>query len=199
MGTGSSLLNITSRILNFLARGSCMRKKIYLLHESVDSSMSFAVVGNVEKFAQNKHVCKCWRFCQEHQLKAFLILLDYVDRRKAPGRDGGYSGSGKGRLPSRVFSRLDALPDKVDVVIPCLMPRHIPDIVEESARVGAHTIWFQEKNWTPEFQEKAEVNGLAVVRGCVLKHKKYQGVVKFLRPCYWHGLSCPKVMPKYQR
>ncbi|MDR2736285.1 MAG: CoA-binding protein [Gracilibacteraceae bacterium] len=176
-----------------------MRSKTYVLHESVDSSMGFAVVGNVEKFARNKHVRKCWRFCQEHQLKAFLVLLDYTKDSKTVGRPLTGPSSARAKLPARVFSRLGDLPEKIDVVIPCLMPRHIPAIVEESAIAGAHTIWFQEKNWTPEFQEQAEGKGLSVVRGCVLKHKIYYGVAKFLSPCYWHGLNCTKALPKYRR
>lgn len=165
-----------------------MRSKTYVLHETVHSSMIFVVIGKVEKYIRNKHVRKCWQFCQEHNLKAYLVLMDLTEGQKP----------GNLKLPVRVYPHLAALPEKVDVVVPCLMPRHIPDIVEESVQAGAHTIWFQEKNWTEGFQEQAEEKGLAVVRGCMLKHQSYKGIGKFLRPCFWHGWGCKKILPKYR-
>jgi hypothetical protein len=158
--------------------------------------MRFAVVGTFEKFTSKKHVEKCWRFCQEYNLKSFLVLLDYSkDEMKSNKKFAKI----KSKLPSRIYPSLGEVPEGIDVVVPCLMPRHIPDIIEESLGAGAQTIWFQEKNWTQEYQDQAEEKGLTVVRGCMLKHRKHTGIGKFLHPCFWHGWGCPKAQPKYRR
>lgn len=84
----------------------------------------------------------------------------------------------------------------MDVVIPCLLPEKIPNLVIETAAAGAKQIWFQEQTWIPKFQEQCNALGISAVRGCVLLHKIYAKPFAYLNPCYWHGLKTVKVAEK---
>lgn len=156
------------------------RKKVYTMAGNLDTNMRYAVYASADKFLKKKHALKVWKTLKEFGCQVYPV---------APGLQGL-----KG---SKVYSDLAELKGKVDVVIPCLLPEHISDIVKKTFEAGAKYLWFQEKNWTPEFQEQCEENGIEVVRGCVLKHKTYKKPFAFFNPCYWHGWKEPKVPSKY--
>lgn len=104
-------------------------KNIYSLTENLDTGLRYAVWGRAEKFPKKRHTYKVWR-----TLKGFSCIVYPV----APDL--------KRWENAKVYPDLALLKDKVDVVIPCLLPEEIPDLVVETAAAGAKKIWFQEKN-----------------------------------------------------
>lgn len=157
-----------------------MREKIiYDLAGELNTALSYAILGNSERFLKHKHAWKAY-----HTLKEFGCSVVPV-------------AEGMTRLEgSKVYLNLAALQDKVDVVVPCLRAEKLPDLISEIHACGAKTVWFQEQNWTPEYQEQADALGIQVVKGCILKHKIYTRPFSFFNPCYWHGLHSPKVPKK---
>lgn len=157
-------------------------KKIYTLAGELNTAQRFAVVGDAERFLKHKHAWKAW-----HTLKEFgcsvLPVAEGITRL-----DG-----------TKVYPDLAVLQDKVDVVVPCLRPEKISNIIADVHGCGAQAVWFQEQNWTPAFQEQADTLGIQVIKGCILKHKIYSPPFGFFNPCYWHGLHSPKVPKKKGR
>lgn len=154
-------------------------KKIYPLTESLDTELRYAVLGRAEKFRKKRHAYKVWKTLKGFGCTVYPVAPDLKRCESA-----------------KVYPDLVSLKDKVDVVIPCLLPLEIPRLVAESVAVGAKQIWFQEKTWTPEFQEQCDALGIIAVRGCVLLHKIYPKPLGYLNPCYWHGLKAVKVPEK---
>lgn len=151
-------------------------KKVYPLLGDVTTAQRFAVIGNEDRFLKHRHAWKAWKTLEEFGCMVYPVAADL---KRLEG--------------SKVFPDLATLQDKVDVVVPCLRAEFISDIVTQAKDCGAKTIWFQERNWTAEFQEQADAAGIEVVRGCILKHKVYTKPFGFLNPCYWHGFKSPKV------
>ncbi|HVJ48409.1 CoA-binding protein [Desulfitobacterium sp.] len=157
-------------------------KKIYALAGELNTALRYAVLGDSERFLKHKHAWKAW-----HTLKEFGCSVIPVAK-------------GITRLDGiKVYPNLASLQDKIDVVVPCLRPEKIPDLIAEVKACGAKIVWFQEQNWTSEFQTQADSLGIQVVKGCILKHKIYARPFGFLNPCYWHGLHSPKVPKKKYR
>jgi predicted CoA-binding protein len=154
-------------------------KKIFTLAGDLSTAMSYAILGDSERFLKHKHAWKAW-----HTLKEFGCVT-------FPVAEGIARVEG-----SKVYPNLAALQDKVDVVVPCLRAERLPDLMSEVQACGAKAVWFQEQNWTAEYQEQADKMGIHVVKGCVLKHKTHARPFAFLNPCYWHGLHSPKVPKK---
>lgn len=150
-------------------------KKVYSLAGDTTTAHRYAVVGNADRFLKHKHAYKAWQTLKQFGCVVYPVAED-------PQRLEGF----------KVYSQLGALQDKVDVVVPCLRAELIPDIISQAAGCGAKFVWFQERNWTEEFQEQAEAAGIQVVKGCILKHKIYPKPFGYLNPCYWHGLKSPK-------
>ncbi|MBP1759678.1 MAG: putative CoA-binding protein [Firmicutes bacterium] len=156
-------------------------KKIYPMAEGVSTQDTFAVLGNAQKFQKHKHAWKVWR-----ALKDFGCVVYPV-------------AEGLARIDGiKVYANLAQLTDKVTVVVPCLLPENLKSLVPESASAGCRKIWFQEQTWTQELQQECDNLGIETIRGCVLRHKIYPSKVslRYLSPCYWHGLRDAKVPKK---
>ncbi|SPF35438.1 CoA-binding-like protein [Candidatus Desulfosporosinus infrequens] len=155
-------------------------KKIYPLAEGLTTADTYAVLGNAEKFQKHKHAWKVWRALKEFGCVAYPVAEDL---KRIDG--------------SRVYLNLAELKDKVTVVVPCLPPEQLKSLVFNVAGVGISRIWFQEQTWCREFQHECDNAGIAVIRGCVLRHKVYPIIgIRYFNPCYWHGLKDLKVPTK---
>jgi predicted CoA-binding protein len=150
-------------------------KKVFPLAGDLTTAHRFAVIGNEDRFINHKHAWKAWKTLKQFGCVVFPVASDL---KRLEG--------------SKVYPELSELQEKVDAVVPCLRAELIPDIIAQVQACGAKTVWFQERNWTPEFQEQADVAGIQVVRGCILKHKVYTKPFGFFNPCYWHGFKSPK-------
>ena len=155
-------------------------KKIYPLAEGLTTVDTYAVLGDAQKFQKHKHAWKVWRALKEFGCVAYPVAEDL---KRIDG--------------SKVYLNLAELKDKVTVVVPCLLPEKLRSLVSDAASAGAAKIWFQEQTWTQEFQQECDSAGMATVRGCVLRHKVYPSIsMRYLNPCYWHGLRDVKVPSK---
>ena len=155
-------------------------KKVYPLAGALTTSDTFAVLGNAEKFQKHKHAWKVWRTLKQFGCVVYPVAEDL---KRIDG--------------SKVYLNLAQLTDKVTVVVPCLSPERLKSLVSDVATAGGSTIWFQEQTWTQEFQQECEDVGIEVIRGCVLRHKVYPAIsMRYLNPCYWHGLRDVKVPSK---
>jgi len=141
---------------------------------------TYAVLGDAQKFQKHKHAWKVWRALKEFGCVAYPVAED-VNRLEG----------------TKAYSNLAQLKDKVTVVVPCILPGRLKSLVSETAAVGAGTIWFQEQTWTQEVQQECDSAGIEVVRGCVLRHVVHSPFsMRYLSPCYWHGLRVAKVPAK---
>jgi len=152
-------------------------KKIYPLAGGLTTVDTYAVLGNVQKFQKHKHAWKVWRALKEFGCVVYPVAEDL---KRIEG--------------SKVYLNLLELKDKVTVVVPCLLPEKLKTLVSDSVSAGVDKIWFQEQTWTPELQQECNSAGIEVIRGCVLRHKVYPAIgLRYLKPCYWHGLKDAKV------
>ena len=152
-------------------------KKYYPLAEGLTTQDTYAVLGDAEKFEKHKHAWKVWRTLKEFGCVVYPVAgeTQRIDGIKA-------------------YPNLAQLIGKVTVLVPCLLPERLESLVSDAVSAGASKIWFQEQTWTPVLQQACESAGIAVVRGCVLRHKVYPTVsIRYLNPCYWHGLRDVKV------
>lgn len=155
-------------------------RKIYPLAEGLTTMDTYAVLGDGEKFRKHKHAWKVWRALKEFGCVAYPVTEDL---KRIEG--------------SKAYRSLAELKDKVTVVVPCLLPEKLRSLVSDTSLAGAGKIWFQEQTWTPELQQECESANLDVIRGCVLRHKVYPIIgLRYLNPCYWHGLRDAKVPGK---
>lgn len=154
-------------------------KKVFPLAGGLNTAQSFAVLGSAGKFIHHKHAWQVWRTLKQFGCIVFPVAKEL---KRLEG--------------SKVYPELLTLQGKIDVVVPCLLPEEMPGLVAESGNAGVKYIWFQEQTWTPEFAEQCSHMGIISIRGCVLQHKKFRKPLAFARPCYWHGLREPKVLPK---
>lgn len=156
-------------------------KKIHPLAEGLSTQDTFAVIGDREKFKKHKHAWKAWRALKDYGCTVYPVA------------------DGLGRLEgSKVYSNLTELTDKVTVAVPCLLPEKLKSLVPDAVTAGCSKIWFQEQTWSKELQQECDAAGLEVIRGCVLRHKVYPSKIslRYLSPCYWHGLRDVKVPVK---
>lgn len=156
-------------------------KKVYPLADGLSTQDTYAVLGSAEKFKKRKHAWKAWKTLKEFGCVAYPVA------------------EGLTRLEgSKVYSNLTELKGKISVVVPCLLPDMLTSLVNDAVSAECPKIWFQEQTWSRELQNECDSAGLMVVRGCVLRHKSYPSKVslKYLSPCYWHGLRDPKVPKK---
>lgn len=152
-------------------------KKIYPLAEGLTTMDTYAVLGDAQKFQKHKHAWKVWRALKEFGCVVYPVAAD-LNRL-----DG-----------NKVYSNLALLKDKVTVVVPCLLPAGLKSLVSDAASAGVDSIWFQEQTWTQERQQECDSAGITVIRGCVLRHKVHPMIgIRYLNPCYWHGLNNAKV------
>ncbi|MDR3542600.1 MAG: CoA-binding protein [Desulfosporosinus sp.] len=156
-------------------------KKIYPLAEGLTTADTFAVLGNAETFQKHKHAWKVWRTLKEFGCVAYPVAEEL---KRIDG--------------SKVYPNLAELKDKVTVVVPCLLSEKLRSLVPDAASAGIGSIWFQEQTWTQELQQECDSVGMAVIRGCVLRHRVYPVVsMRYFNPCYWHGLRDTKVPSKH--
>lgn len=154
--------------------------KIYPLAEGLTTQDTFAVLGDAQEFLKHRHAWKAWRTLKEFGCVAYAV-----------------AGELKRLEGGKVYENVAELKDKVTVAVPCLPPESLPNLVSDVALAGVEKIWFQERTWTPELQKECEEAGIAVIRGCVLKHKEYPAFsLRYFNPCYWHGLREAKVPSK---
>ncbi|UWG98766.1 CoA-binding protein [Dehalobacter sp. DCM] len=158
------------------------KKKIFELAGNLNTAMSYAVIGLPDRFLKHRHAWQAAHVLKDFGCRVFLVSPQLKI----------FEGS-------RVYPDLAALKGKVDVIVPCLRPHLIKDIVQDTVDCEAKYIWFQEQNWTPDFEAACQENNIGVVRGCILKHKLFSKPLAFLNPCYWHGRNEKKVPGKYQR
>jgi len=155
-------------------------KKIYPLAGGLTTSDTFAVIGDAQKFQKHKHAWKVWKTLKEFGCVVYLVAEDL---KRLDG--------------NKVYPNLAQLKDKVSVVVPCLLPERLKSLVPDSTYAGAGKIWFQEQTWTQGFQQECDSAGIEVVLGCVLRHVVYAPIsMRYLNPCYWHGLRDAKVPAK---
>ena len=155
-------------------------KKIYPLAEGLTTLDTYAVLGDVHKFQKHKHAWKTWRALKEFGCMVYPVSDDL---QRIDG--------------SKVYPKLEQLKGKVTVVVPCLLPERLESLVTDAAAAGVNKIWFQEQTWTEELQQECDSAGIAVIRGCVLRHVVYSPIsMRYLNPCYWHGLRDVKVPVK---
>ncbi|AFM42205.1 putative CoA-binding protein [Desulfosporosinus acidiphilus SJ4] len=155
-------------------------KTIFPFTEGITTADTFAVLGNAQKFKTHKHAWKTWKTLKEFGCLAYPVADDL---KRLDG--------------SKVYPSVTELKGKVTVVVPCLLPENLPSLVSEVILAGAEKIWFQEQTWSQAFQEECEKQGVQVIRGCVLRHKRYPALsLCYLNPCYWHGLRDLKVPAK---
>ncbi len=73
-------------------------------------------------------------------------------------------------LGKLAYSRVDEIPEQVDVVDVFLHPEQTPEIAEEAVKIKAKVLWLQEGIENPETRRIAEEGGLAFVENrCMLK------------------------------
>ena len=155
-------------------------KKIYPLAEGLTTVDTYAVLGKAETFQKHKHAWKVWRTLKEFGCVAYPVAENL---KRIEG--------------SKVYLNLAELKDKVTVVVPCLLPEYLTSLVADAATAGVSKIWFQEQTWSKELQHECDSAGMAVIRGCVLRHKVYPVLgMRYFNPCYWHGLRDAKVPSK---
>lgn len=157
------------------------RKKVYTIKDNLDTSMSYAVYTFADRLQKHKHAWKVWQTLRDFGCKVYLVAPDLTT----------FQGV-------KIYPDLNNLKGQIDVVIPCLRPEYIGDLVDTSAEIEAKFLWFQENNWTPELAAQCQEKEIGVIRGCVLKHKVYKKPFAVLNPCYWHGWKENKVPSKYQ-
>jgi hypothetical protein len=78
-------------------------------------------------------------------------------------------------LGEKAYSRLEDIPEHVDIVDIFRRSEFVAPLVEEAIRRGASAVWMQEGVVDEEAAEKARAAGLAVVMDrCILKeHSRY--------------------------
>ncbi|RNC28726.1 MAG: hypothetical protein AWM53_01167 [Candidatus Dichloromethanomonas elyunquensis] len=156
--------------------------KVYEMTGALDTSMSYAILANADRLQRHRHAWKVWHALKDFGCKVFMVAPELAR----------FEGS-------KIYPDLPSLQGKIEVVIPCLRPEYLQDIVSQTIESGAKYIWFQEKNWTPELDARCQENGIEIIRGCVLKHKYYQKPFAYLHPCFWHGWKEKKVPGRYQK
>ena len=77
-------------------------------------------------------------------------------------------------LGEKSYTRLEDVPEKVDVVNIFRRAEEVPPVVESAIRVGARVVWMQFGIENEEAAERARAAGLAVVQdACILiEHRK---------------------------
>jgi uncharacterized protein len=73
-------------------------------------------------------------------------------------------------LGEKSYSRLEDVPERVDIVNVFRRSEFVPEIVESAIRIGARAVWMQEGVIHPEAAERARAAGLFVTMdACILK------------------------------
>ncbi|HWJ02340.1 MAG TPA: CoA-binding protein [Verrucomicrobiae bacterium] len=147
------------------------KPKYKKLDGSLDTSMSFAVVGSSHEFTDKKH----------HAYKVFHVLKELRVSVYPVGPDLEFVGKDK------AAATLSELPAPVDAVIPCLSAEYSLSIVRDAKLAGINKIWFQTRTLSREALEFCLDNNIEVIEGCVLKHKDFTGLGQLIDPCYWHS------------
>ena len=77
-------------------------------------------------------------------------------------------------LGEKAYSRLEDVPEHIDIVDVFRRSEYVPEIVESAIRVGAGAVWMQEGVVHEQAADRASQAGLAVVMDrCILKeHRK---------------------------
>lgn len=151
-------------------------EQVYPLSGGLNTACRFAVLGDAGRLKKHKHVWKVWRTLGEFGCRVYLVI---------PGLSRWEGG--------KIYPELSALTGKVDVVVNCLFPGEMPDLVAQVKACGCTAIWFQEQTWSKELQLQCDEEGIKTVRGCLLRHKRVSKPFGFFNPCYWHGLYEEKV------
>ena len=155
-------------------------KTVYPFLDGLSTEDSFAVLGNMQKFKSHKHAWQVWRALKEFGCQAYPVAEDLQ-------RIAGV----------KVYKCLADLAGKVTVIVPCLLPDQLTTLAEEADQIGVKKIWFQEQTWSEDLQKECDEREIQVFRGCVLRHKIHPALsLRYLNPCYWHGLKDLKVPTK---
>ena len=73
-------------------------------------------------------------------------------------------------LGEKCYSRLEDIPEKIDIVDIFRRPEFVPDIVDAAIRIGARAIWMQEGVEDEASAERARRAGLFVIMdNCIAK------------------------------
>jgi predicted CoA-binding protein len=78
-------------------------------------------------------------------------------------------------LGEKAYSRLEDVPEQIDVVDVFRRPEHVPQIVDAAIAVGAKVVWLQDGVVHEEAAAKARAAGLRVVMDrCMLRdHRRW--------------------------
>jgi uncharacterized protein len=71
-------------------------------------------------------------------------------------------------LGEKCYSRLEDVPEAVDIVNIFRRSEFVPEIVDSAIRIGARSVWMQEGVAHPEAAERARRAGLFVVMNCCI-------------------------------
>jgi predicted CoA-binding protein len=73
-------------------------------------------------------------------------------------------------LGEPTYAKLEAVPDRVDIVNVFRRSEYVPEIVDSAIRIGARCIWLQEGVTHAEAEQRAREAGLFVISNlCILK------------------------------
>jgi predicted CoA-binding protein len=79
-------------------------------------------------------------------------------------------------LGEKCYTRLEDIPEKIDIVDIFRRSELVPEIVDAAIRIGAHAVWMQEGVVNEESAEKARRAGLTVIMDLCMtpEHQKRQ-------------------------
>ena len=73
-------------------------------------------------------------------------------------------------LGEKSYSRLEDVPERIDIVDIFRRSEYVPDIVDSAIRIGARAVWMQEGVFHPAAAARAREAGLfAIADSCILK------------------------------
>jgi uncharacterized protein len=73
-------------------------------------------------------------------------------------------------LGEKSYTRLEDVPERIDIVDIFRRPEFVPEVVESAIRIGARAVWMQEGVVNAEAAERAHAAGLFVMMdSCILK------------------------------
>lgn len=146
------------------------RAKLKELDGGLTTSMCFAVVGNAEKFKPRFHAYKVFRLLKSLGVHAYPIAAD-LERL---GRD-------------KVYADLSAVPEKVDVVVPCLASSATLGVLQAAKQAEIARAWFQPRTLSVETVDFCLDNEIQIIDSCVLLYDEFDGLTRLINPCYWHA------------
>ena len=95
----------------------------------------------------------------------------FRDLLKAGYPVSGVNPKGGFVLGNRLYSSLEEIEKKPDLVITVVPPETAAGIVEQCNKLGIKTVWFQPGSESPEALAKAELYGIKAITACFMVQK----------------------------